>query len=135
MDEYGLGPNGAMLYVAEYLEANLDWLIEKLDQLLDAPPTSSSAHEGGMQEAEKEEESAGYLIFDTPGQVELWTNHDSFKRVIERLTKLDYRVSCLVLSEYELIVLVSSLLSTSPMHTTSPTQASSSLSPCSLFEP
>ena len=74
MREHELGPNGAMLYVAEDLEANVDWLVERLDALL--------------------RDQGGYVIFDTPGQVELWTNHDSLKRVIERLTKLDYRVSC-----------------------------------------
>lgn len=79
MEEYNLGPNGAMIYVVEYLEANLDWLIDRLDSLL------SSAEGLG--------EGGGYIIFDTPGQVELWTNHDSLRRVIERLTKMDYRVS------------------------------------------
>lgn len=59
-----------MLYCVEYLEKNLDWLVERLDQL-----------------------DGGYVIFDTPGQVELWTNHDSLKRIIERLMKMDYRVS------------------------------------------
>ncbi len=74
MDEYGLGPNGAMLYCIEYLEKNFDWLVERLDELL--------GDEGGN----------GYVIFDTPGQVELWTNHDSLKRMVEKLTKMDYRV-------------------------------------------
>lgn len=76
MEEHGLGPNGAMLYCVEYLEANFDWLVERLDEVLG---------EGG--------EGGGYVIFDTPGQVEMWTNHESLKRVVERLMKLDYRVS------------------------------------------
>ena len=87
MREHGLGPNGAMLYCAEYLEANMDWLIERLDELLgDTPGTENTVEE-------EKESRPGYVIFDTPGQVELWTNHDSFKRIIESLTKLDYRVS------------------------------------------
>jgi GTPase SAR1 family protein len=75
MTEYGLGPNGAMLYCIEYLEANFDWLVERLDAVL--------ADQGGN----------GYIVIDTPGQAELWTNHDSLKRIVERLTKMDYRVS------------------------------------------
>jgi GTPase SAR1 family protein len=75
MNEYGLGPNGAMLYCIEYLEANFDWLIEELDKLLE--------QDGGN----------GYVVFDTPGQVELWTNHDSLKNMVEKLVKMDYRVS------------------------------------------
>jgi len=74
MEEFGLGPNGAILYCIEYLEANFDWLVEQLDELLG---------EGGD----------GYVIFDTPGQVELWTNHDSLKNIVEKLQKMDYRVS------------------------------------------
>ncbi len=74
MEEYGLGPNGAILYCVEYLEANFDWLVERLDRLLEG------------------ERGDGYVIFDTPGQVELWTNHDSLKRIVERLTRIDYRV-------------------------------------------
>ena len=30
MDNIGLGPNGAMIYCMEYLEQNIDWLIEKM---------------------------------------------------------------------------------------------------------
>lgn len=40
MEEYNLGPNGAMLYCIEFLEANFDWLVERLDEVL--------AEEGGM---------------------------------------------------------------------------------------
>lgn len=46
MQEYDLGPNGAMLYSLEYLEKNVDWLMEKLEGL-----------------------GRKYLIFDFPGQV------------------------------------------------------------------
>lgn len=27
----GLGPNGAMLYCIEFLEENIDWLVEKIE--------------------------------------------------------------------------------------------------------
>ena len=75
MGEHALGPNGAMLYCIEYLAANFDWLVERLDALLEG------------------EEGDGYVIFDTPGQVELWTNHDSLKRMVERLSRMRYQVS------------------------------------------
>jgi len=54
----------------EYLEANFDWL------------------EDGLKELGKD----AYVIFDLPGQVELSTSHDSLKRIVERLTKLGFRV-------------------------------------------
>lgn len=70
MQTHQLGPNGAMLYCIEYLEANFDWLQERLEAL-------------GKD---------AYILFDIPGQVELSTNHDSLKRIIQRLTKSDFRV-------------------------------------------
>lgn len=46
MDEFDLGPNGGMVYCLEYLEKNVDWLMERLEGL-----------------------NKKYLIFDFPGQV------------------------------------------------------------------
>jgi len=70
MNEFGLGPNGGMLYCLEYLEQNFDWLLEKLSAL--SPDT--------------------YVVFDLPGQVELSTNHSSLKNIVDRLVKTGYRV-------------------------------------------
>jgi GPN-loop GTPase len=70
MDEYGLGPNGGLLYCMEYLEVNYDWLEDRLKEL-------------GKD---------SYVLFDLPGQVELSTNHDSLKRVLQRLSKSGFRV-------------------------------------------
>lgn len=70
MNEHGLGPNGGMLYCMEYLEANYDWLEDRLKELGDEV----------------------YVLFDLPGQVELSTNHESVRRVIRRLTKSGFRV-------------------------------------------
>ncbi|KAL1405508.1 hypothetical protein Q8F55_009145 [Vanrija albida] len=81
MEEFGLGPNGAMLYCIEYLEANFDWLLEQLDALLET--------QGGN----------GYIVIDTPGQAELWTNHNSLRHMVERLTKLDYRLAAVQLTD------------------------------------
>jgi GTPase SAR1 family protein len=114
MEEYGLGPNGAMLYCIEYLEANFDWLVEELDNLLG---------EGGD----------GYVIFDTPGQVELWTNHDSLKNVVEKLQKMDYRVGHISRYQRRRELTSSLLLYTCRTHTTLSTHRNSSrssYSPC-----
>lgn len=70
MSEHGLGPNGGMLYCMEYLEANYDWLEDRLKEL-------------GKD---------AYVLFDLPGQVELSTNHNSLKKIIERLGKSGFRV-------------------------------------------
>ena len=70
MDKYDLGPNGGLLYCMEYLEVNFDWLEGRLKELGDD----------------------AYVLFDLPGQVELSTNHESIKRIVERLTKNSFRV-------------------------------------------
>lgn len=70
MEEYKLGPNGGMLYCLEYLEANVDWLEEELGKLGDDV----------------------WVVFDLPGQVELSTNHDSLRNIIDRLGKIGFRV-------------------------------------------
>lgn len=69
MEQEGLGPNGGVVYALETLEANFDWLRDGLARLGD-----------------------DYILFDCPGQVELFTHHDSLKRIFKKLEKLDYRV-------------------------------------------
>jgi GTPase SAR1 family protein len=71
MDTYGLGPNGGMLFCMEYLDANFDWLEERLKEL--GPDA--------------------YVLFDLPGQVELSTSHESVKNIVNKLTKIGFRVS------------------------------------------
>ncbi|KAL4063623.1 hypothetical protein V8B97DRAFT_2011372 [Scleroderma yunnanense] len=77
MDAHGLGPNGGMLYCMEYLEANFDWLESRLNEL-------------GKD---------AYVLFDIPGQVELGTNHESLKRIIQRLSKIDFRLAAVHLCD------------------------------------
>lgn len=68
---YGLGPNGGLMYCLEFLEANLDWLEEKLVAL-----------------------KGHYFIFDCPGQAELYTHHTSFAKIMQHLQKkLDFRLA------------------------------------------
>ena len=35
METLGLGPNGGMMYCMEFLEKNMDWLLEKMKPLED----------------------------------------------------------------------------------------------------
>lgn len=70
MKDEGLGPNGGVMYALEELEHNLEWL------------------ENGLAELGND-----YILFDCPGQVELFTHHESLRRVFLRLQKMGYRVS------------------------------------------
>ncbi|CAL8354971.1 unnamed protein product [Arctogadus glacialis] len=70
MDNLKLGPNGGLLYCMEYLEANLDWLENKLNQYSDY-----------------------YFLFDCPGQVELYTHQSSLKNIFSQLSKWNFRLA------------------------------------------
>ncbi|KAI5806757.1 hypothetical protein DFH27DRAFT_512066 [Peziza echinospora] len=69
MDEEGLGPNGGVVYALEELEGNLDWLEQGLSRL-----------------------GEDYVLFDCPGQVELFTHHSSLRNIFLRLQKMGYRL-------------------------------------------
>ena len=70
MRELDLGPNGGIIYCMEYLEKNMDWLKERLDALGDS-----------------------YVLFDCPGQAELYTHHSSMPAIIELIQKWSYRIT------------------------------------------
>lgn len=73
MHQYELGPNGALVYCMEYLEKNVDWLLEQI----------------------KGEHSTNY-IFDLPGQVELYTHHDSLSNIFSKLANDGQLQLCVV---------------------------------------
>ncbi len=72
-----LGPNGALMYCMEFLEENIEWLLENLKLM-----------------CTRNDEKNAYLLFDFPGQVELYTHHNSVKNIIQKLIKVDYRLCC-----------------------------------------
>ncbi|GAB2269645.1 GPN-loop GTPase qqt1 [Dionaea muscipula] len=81
MNEHSLGPNGGLVYCMDYLEKNIDWLQSKLEPLV----------------------RDHYLLFDFPGQVELFFLHENAKRVILRLIKkLDLRLTAVHLVDAHL---------------------------------
>ncbi|KAK9693640.1 hypothetical protein K7432_013812 [Basidiobolus ranarum] len=69
MENLNLGPNGGMMYCIEYLEKNLDWLVEECKKFPDH-----------------------YFLFDFPGQVELYTHNSAVKNIVDKLQKLDFRL-------------------------------------------
>lgn len=71
-----LGPNGGVLYAFEELEQNMEWL------------------ENGLKELED-----SYILFDCPGQVELYTHHNSLRNIFFKLQKMGYRLVTVHLSD------------------------------------
>ncbi|PTB42807.1 uncharacterized protein TrAFT101_001390 [Trichoderma asperellum] len=76
MREDRLGPNGGILYALEELENNYEWLEEGLKEL-----------------------GEDYILFDCPGQVELYTHHNSLRNIFYKLSKIGFRFVCVHLSD------------------------------------
>jgi len=63
-EENELGPNAVQIYCLDVLASRLDWLQEKLWLLKDS-----------------------YILFDCPGQFELYTDSDSMKTIVDFLSR------------------------------------------------
>lgn len=63
-----LGPNGGLVYCMEQLLENFDWLEERIGDLLDED----------------------YVLFDCPGQIELYSHLNIMARVTASLQKLGF---------------------------------------------
>ncbi|KAI1775279.1 GPN-loop GTPase [Hypoxylon cercidicola] len=85
MEEMSLGPNGGLIYCFEFLMENLDFLTESLDSLTEE-----------------------YLIiFDMPGQIELYTHVPILPALVRFLTRagsLDIRLCAAYLLEATFVV-------------------------------
>ncbi|KAJ4957735.1 hypothetical protein NE237_024846 [Protea cynaroides] len=76
MEELGLGPNGGLIYCMEHLEENLDdWFAEELDNFLDDD----------------------YLVFDCPGQIELFSHVPVLRNFVDHLRRKNFNVSAVYL--------------------------------------
>lgn len=82
MSEMELGPNGGLMYCMEYLADNIDWLEDALDDL-------------GPDE---------YIIFDCPGQVELYSHSPAMGQIVSELQRLDFRVCAAYLLDSQFVV-------------------------------
>lgn len=81
MSEMKLGPNGGLIYCMEYLVDNIDWLEEVLDDL-------------GPDE---------YVIFDCPGQIELYQHHPAMRQLVEALQRWDFKMAATYLLDSQFV--------------------------------
>ncbi|KAL3137991.1 hypothetical protein ABBQ38_005230 [Trebouxia sp. C0009 RCD-2024] len=82
-EKLNLGPNGGLVYCIEYLDSNLDWLQEKLELI--------------------QKNEATYVLFDLPGQVELFTLHESLRHIVDTVTNTwHYRLAAVHLVDAHL---------------------------------
>ncbi|KAJ6329616.1 hypothetical protein OIU77_011147 [Salix suchowensis] len=90
MEELGLGPNGALMYCMEELEDNMDdWLTDELDNYLDDD----------------------YLVFDCPGQIELFSHVPVLRNFVEHLKSKNFNVCVVYLLDSQFITDVTKFIS------------------------
>ncbi|KAG8186854.1 hypothetical protein JTE90_024100 [Oedothorax gibbosus] len=87
-EELHYGPNGGLVFCMEYLAENLSWLSEQLG-----------------------EENDDYVIFDCPGQIELYTHLDVMPRLVAHLQQLEFQVCSVFLIDSQFMVEPSKFIS------------------------
>ncbi|XP_071790362.1 GPN-loop GTPase 3-like [Asterias amurensis] len=80
-DALRFGPNGGLVFCMEYFAQNFDWLKEQLGDIED-----------------------DYLIFDCPGQIELYTHIPVMKQFVETLQSWDFRLCAVFLIDSQFMV-------------------------------
>lgn len=82
MEEMELGPNGGLIYCFEYLLQNLDWLDEEIGDYNDE-----------------------YLIFDCPGQIELYSHVPVLPQIVRHLqNQLNFQLCATYLLEAPFVI-------------------------------
>ncbi|XP_076435155.1 GPN-loop GTPase 3-like [Babylonia areolata] len=80
-DALHFGPNGGLIFCMEYLMQNLDWLEEQLDEIED-----------------------DYILFDLPGQIELYTHIPAMRQLVERLQQWNFRLCGVFLLDAQFLI-------------------------------
>ncbi|XP_066465911.1 GPN-loop GTPase 3 [Tiliqua scincoides] len=80
-DSLRFGPNGGLVFCMEYFANNFDWL------------------EDGLGHVEDD-----YILFDCPGQIELYTHLPVMKQLVEQLQQWEFRVCGVFLVDSQFMV-------------------------------
>ena len=89
-EELKLGPNGGLIYCMQYLVEHMDWLEDKLSEF---------------------SRDDVYIMFDCPGQIELYTHLPIMSRIATKLQRWGFRVGCAWMVDSTFISDVSKFLS------------------------
>ncbi|ESN95348.1 hypothetical protein HELRODRAFT_179416 [Helobdella robusta] len=80
-DDLKLGPNGGLMFCMEHLSENFHWLRDSLGEVED-----------------------DYILFDCPGQIELYTHSPVMKLLVEELKNWNFRVCSVFLLDSQFLV-------------------------------
>ncbi|KAK2145822.1 hypothetical protein LSH36_655g01041 [Paralvinella palmiformis] len=87
-DTLHFGPNGGLVFCMEYFAQNLDWIDEALDDVDD-----------------------DYIIFDCPGQIELYTHIPVMRQFVDHLQNLNFRVCGVFIVDAQFMIEASKFVS------------------------
>ncbi|RWS23307.1 GPN-loop GTPase 3-like isoform X1 [Leptotrombidium deliense] len=87
-DDLKYGPNGGLIFCMEYLAEHLDWLSDQLGEMDD-----------------------DYVLFDMPGQIELYTNSSAMLKLVKHLQDMNYRICGVFLIDSQFVSNVSKYMS------------------------
>jgi GTPase SAR1 family protein len=91
MEEMELGPNGGLVFCMEYLIDHFDWLHDELEQL----------------------GNDAYVIFDCPGQIELYSHVPVMRALVTELQRIDFAMAAVYLLDAQFMVDPSKYMSVS----------------------
>nr|QBH74277.1 hypothetical protein [Brunneria borealis] len=80
-EDLKFGPNGGLVFCIEYLLENPDWLEEQLGEADD-----------------------DYILFDCPGQIELYTHMTAMRQLVDLLQKWNFRLCGVFLVDSQFMV-------------------------------
>lgn len=94
-EELHYGPNGGLVFCIEYLLDNHDWFKEQL--------CGGGLDEEGAAAVENEPDD-DYILFDMPGQIELYTHLNAGRRLVELLQSWNFRVCSVFLIDSQFMI-------------------------------
>lgn len=81
-EDMKFGPNGGLVFCMEYLLENSDWLKEQLGDDIDDD----------------------YILFDCPGQIELYTHMQTIRQLVELLKNWNFNICAVFLIDSQFMV-------------------------------
>nr|CAD7598699.1 unnamed protein product [Timema genevievae] len=80
-EDMRFGPNGGLVFCMEYLLENTEWLEEQLGDADD-----------------------DYILFDCPGQIELYTHMTTIRQLVELLQRWNFRICAVFLLDAQFMI-------------------------------
>lgn len=93
-EELHYGPNGGLVFCIEYLLQNQDWLKQQLCG-------SSDDDDGNVIDSDPDDD---YIIFDMPGQIELYTHLKVGRQLVDLLESWNFRICSVFLIDAQFMI-------------------------------